>query len=65
MADPYPALGSNYRPPIETYTTNRGLTLTAEEVVELREGLQFLIDNNPESESVAILNQIAEKVSKL
>ena len=65
MADPYPALGSNYRPPIETYTTNRGLTLTAEEVVELREGLQFLIENNPESESVTILNQIAEKVSKL
>ena len=30
MADPYPALGSDYRPPIETYTTNRGLTLTAE-----------------------------------
>ena len=37
MADPYPALGSNYRPPIETYTTNRGLTLTAEEVVFLKE----------------------------
>ena len=37
MADPYPALGSNYRPPIETYTTNRGLTLTAEEVLFLKE----------------------------
>ena len=37
MADPYPALASNYRPPIETYTTNRGLTLTAEEVVFLKE----------------------------
>ena len=35
MADPYPALGSNYRDPIVTYTTNRGLTLTAEEVVAL------------------------------
>ena len=23
--DPYPAIGTNYRPPIETYTTNRGL----------------------------------------
>ena len=32
MADPYPALGSNYRPPIETYTTNRGLTLTKDEL---------------------------------
>ena len=29
MADPYPAVGSNYRPPIEPSTTNRGLTLTA------------------------------------
>ena len=37
MTDPYPALGSDYRPPIETYTTNRGLTLTAEQVVELKE----------------------------
>ena len=37
MSDPYPALGSNYRPPIETYTTNRGLTLTAEEVLFLKE----------------------------
>ena len=43
MTDPYPALGSNYRPPIETYTTNRGLTLTAEEVVALRDLLQELI----------------------
>ena len=37
MADPYPALGSNYREPIETCTTNRGLTLTDEEVVFLQE----------------------------
>ena len=36
-SDPYPALGSNYREPIETCTTNRGLTLTAEEVVFLQE----------------------------
>ena len=35
MADPYPALGSNYRPPIETYTTNRGLRFIAEEVAEI------------------------------
>jgi len=37
MANLYTALNSNYRPPIETYTTNRGLTLTAEEVVFLQE----------------------------
>ena len=45
MADPYPAVGSNYRPPIETYTTNRGLTVTQEEVAALRE----IIDTLPES----------------
>ena len=53
MADPYPALGSNYRPPIETYTTNRGLTLTAEEV----EFLRGVLDTLPES--------LQEKVNKL
>ena len=37
MADPYPAIGSNYRPPIQPSTTNRGLHLTAEEVVFLKE----------------------------
>ena len=42
MADPYPALGSNYRPNIETYTTNRGLTLTAEQVVALRDLLSHV-----------------------
>ena len=44
MADPYPAIGSNYRPPIKPSTTNRGLTLTAEEVVELRELLSHIPD---------------------
>ena len=48
MADPYPALGSNYRPPIETYTTNRGLTLTAEEVVALRDLLSHVPDPSKE-----------------
>ena len=51
MADPYPALGSNYRPTIETYTTNRGLTLTAEEVVVLRDLLSHVPD--PSSEAVS------------
>ena len=45
MADPYPAIGTNYRPPIETYTTNRGLTLTAEEV----EALKLIKHTLPES----------------
>ena len=53
MADPYPALGSNYRPQIETYTTNRGLTLTAEEVTFL----QSITDQ--------LLPSLQEKVSKL
>ena len=53
MADPYPALGSNYRPPIETYTTNRGLTLTAEEV----EFLQSITEQ--------LLPSLQEKVSRL
>ena len=53
MADPYPAIGTNYRPPIETYTTNRGLTLTAEEV----EALKLIKHTLPES--------VLEKLSKL
>ena len=53
MADPYTALGSNYRPPIETYTTNRGLTLTAEEV----EFLQSITEQ--------LLQSLQEKVSRL
>ena len=53
MTDPYPALGSNYREPIVTYTTNRGLTLTAEEV----EFLRGVLDTLPES--------LQEKVNKL
>ena len=37
MADPYPAIGTNYRPNIEPSTTNRGLTLTKEEVKYLQD----------------------------
>jgi len=44
MADPYPAVGTNYRPPIEPSTTNRGLTLTAEQVVSLRDILSHIPD---------------------
>ena len=56
MTDPYPALGSNYRPPIETYTTNRGLTLTAEQVVALRDILSHIPD--PSKEVVELYDKV-------
>ena len=56
MADPYPALGSNYRPPIETYTTNRGLTLTAEQVVALKELLSHV--PNPSKEVIDLYDKV-------
>ena len=59
MTDPYPALGSNYREPIETYTTNRGLTLTAEQVVELKELLAHV--PNP-SDNIVKLYDVVSKL---
>ena len=56
MADQYPALGSNYRTPIETYTTNRGLTLTAEQVVALRELLSHV--PNPSKEVIDLYDKV-------
>jgi hypothetical protein len=56
MTDPYPALGSNYRPPIETYTTNRGLTLTAEQVVALKDLLSHVTD--PSKEIVELYDKV-------
>ena len=56
MADPYPALGSNYRPPIETYTTNRGLTLTTEQVVALKELLSHV--PNPSKEVIELYDKV-------
>ena len=56
MSDPYPALGSNYRPPIETYTTNRGLTLTAEQVVALRDLLGKVVD--PSKEIIELYDKV-------
>tara|TARA_R100000008_G_C3445189_1_gene96497 strand:+ start:356 stop:517 length:162 start_codon:yes stop_codon:yes gene_type:complete len=53
MADPYPAVGTNYRPNFEPTTTNRGLTVTQEEVAALRE----ILDTLPES--------LQEKVNRL
>ena len=54
--DTYPALGSNYRPPIKTYTTNRGLTLTAEQVVALRDLLSHVVD--PSKEIVELYDKV-------
>ena len=56
MTDPYPALGSDYRPPIETYTTNRVLTLTAEQVVALRDLLSHVPD--PSKEIVELYDKV-------
>ena len=56
MTDPYPALGSNYRPNFETSTTNRGLTLTAEQVVVLRDLLSHVPD--PSKEVVELYDKV-------
>ena len=58
MADPYPAVGTNYRPNIETYTTNRGLTLTAEEVVELCNILSHI--PNPSKEVISLYDKLKQ-----
>jgi len=56
MSDPYPAVGSNYRPNIEPSTTNRGLTLTAKEVVALRDLLSHVPD--PSNEVVSLYDKV-------
>ena len=56
MADPYPAIGTNYRPPFEPSTTNRGLTLTAEQVVALRDILSHIPD--PSKEVVELYDKV-------
>ena len=56
MADPYPAVVSNYRPNIEPSTTNRGLTLTAEEVVALKYILSHIPD--PSKEIVQLYDKV-------
>ena len=45
--DPYPAVGTNYRPNFEPSTTNRSVTLTQEQVVELKELLSHVPDPSP------------------
>ena len=56
MADPYPAVGSNYRPNFEPATTNRGLTLTAEQVVVLKDLLSHVPD--PSKEVVELYDKV-------
>ena len=56
MDDPYPAICSNYRQNIEPSKTNRGLTLTAEEVVALRDILSHIPD--PSKEVVSIYDKV-------
>ena len=56
MTDPYPAVGSNYRPNFQPSTTNRWLTLTAEEVVVLRDLLSHIPD--PGKEVVSLYDKV-------
>ena len=56
MTDPYPAVGSHYRPNIEPSTTNRGLCLTAEQVVALRDILSNIPD--PSKEVVELYDKV-------
>ena len=56
MADPYPAVGTNYRPNFEPSTTNRGLTLTAEQVVALKDLLSHVTD--PSKEIVELYDKV-------
>ena len=56
MADPYPAIGTNYRAPIEPSTTNRSVTLTAEQVVALRDILSHIPD--PSKEVVELYDKV-------
>ena len=48
MTDPYPAIGTHYRDPILPSTTNRGLTLTAEQVVAIKDLLSHVTDPSKE-----------------
>ena len=56
MADPYPAIGTNYRPNFQPSTTNRSVTLTAEEVVVLRDLLSHVPD--PSKEVVSLYDKV-------
>ena len=64
MTDPYPAVGSNYRPPIETYTNNRGLTLTKEEVKYLQDVFTEAYKRSDPSKSTPVIT-LYEKLKLL
>ena len=64
MTDPYPAVGSNYRPQIETYTTNRGLTLTKEEVKYLQDVFTEAYKRSDPSKSTPVIT-LYEKLKLL
>ena len=65
--DPYPALGTDYRPPFECATTNRGLSLTQQEV----QGLKAIVDallaqaNEQDMKAPAYVESLSDKVNKL
>ena len=56
MTDPYPAIGTHYRDPILPSTTNRGITLTAEQVVALKDLLSHIPD--PSKEIVELYDKV-------
>ena len=56
MTDPYPAVGTHYRPNFEPATTNRGLTLTLEQVVVLRDLLSHV--TNPSREVIDLYDKV-------
>ena len=56
MADPYPAIGTNYRPNFQPSTTNTSITLTAEQVVALKDLLSHVTD--PSKEIVELYDKV-------
>ena len=56
MADPYPAIGTNYSPNFQPSTTNRSITLTAEQVVAFRDILSHISD--PSKEVVELYDKV-------
>ena len=56
MVDPYPAVGSHYRPNFQPSTTNRSLTLTHEQVIELKNILGKVIE--PSNEIVELYDTV-------
>tara|TARA_Y100001963_G_scaffold96028_1_gene132184 strand:+ start:285 stop:479 length:195 start_codon:yes stop_codon:yes gene_type:complete len=64
MTDPYPAVGSNYRPNFEPTTTNRSITLTKEEVKYLQDVFTEAYKRSDPSVPTPVTT-LYEKVSRL